>query len=285
MRPENRPFVSPDDVLLAAHPGSGRSWISTLLTHLDVCVLATDDERLVDQTSQASGGWFPEAERGPAYLGDAASERRRSVLVADQERHLPQRAARHARTSPYPETLRVLETHRAPLDWTPPGRVVLLVRDGRDAVLSLYHNLKSFSGLEASLEQYLSGNDGAWLQPARAWAFFCMGWLGAVSDEHLHVLRFESAREDPRAEFSALLRFLRIERDAADLDRAIEESSYRRMRTLETEAIASEGDTIGKGRVMRAGKVEGWRAELSKELLGTFEGMPSRALRRFGYRE
>lgn len=289
MRPENRALLGPDDVVLAAHPGSGASWIAGLLIHLGVFYASGHEELLVDRTSQRTRRWVEDAPRtlprlGRARDGDGSGDAERPVIgIVDQQRHLPALVERDRLNPAYREPCRVIKTNQAAVGWTPPQRVLLLVRDGRDAVLSLYHNLKSFSGLDVPLLDFLSGNQRAWLAPALSWGFSCLSWLGSTPSERLHVLRFESCRERPLAEFRAMLAFLGVEREDREIERAIEQSSYAAMRRAESAAIEQHGDAIGRARILRRGQVGEWRAVYTPAMLRTFRGLPRRALARFGY--
>ena len=280
MREENRALLGPADVILAAHPGSGASWIATLLVHLGVFYASGHEERLLDRASQRTGGWLDDAEqRLPGQPASGAP----SVGVADRHEHLPALRRRHELEPSYREALRVVKSNDAPLAWAPDNKVLLLVRDGRDAVLSLYHYLRTFSGLDVPLLDYLTGNGGAWPLPALSWGFACQSWAGTTSAERLHVLRFESCRAEPLAEVRAMLRFLGVERDDAEIERALAASSYERMRRDESAAIERRGDAIGRGRIMRKGLVGEWREVYTDAMLRTFSGLPRRALERFGY--
>jgi hypothetical protein len=161
--------------------------------------------------------------------------------------------------------------------------VLLLVRDGRDAVLSLYHHYVNFSDLDAPLLDYLTGNDGAFAPPPVSWAFAAMSWMGSIPRERLHVLTFEACKERPLEEFRRMLAFLEVERTDAEIQAAIDASSYRAMRRQESAAIEARGETIGSGRIMRKGTTGQWREVYTEEMLATFAGMPRRALKALGY--
>lgn len=276
MRAENRALLGPHDVVLATHPGSGTSWIATLLVHLGVFYASGHNELLVDRTSQrTTGEWLEDEEQLLPGLASVAS--------GDQRERLPVLLDRDRLHAAYREPCRVIKTNRSALGWTPATRVLLLVRDGRDAVLSLYHNLRGFAGLDVGLSEFLAGHGGAWPLPALSWAVACTSWAGAIPPERLHVLRFETCRERPLEELRSLLTFLDVARTDAEIERAIAESSYDRMRRIESAVVAERGESVGRGRVMRKGRVGEWRDVYTEAMLATFAGLPRRALEHFGY--
>lgn len=280
MRPENREHVGPRDIVLAAHPGSGTSWIGTLLVHLGVFYVSGEDELLVDGESQRTLGVAEKQERP---LPGAVEGGKLRYGIQAQLDHLPALRDRDKAHPSWREPCRVIKTNQSALEWKAPGRVLLLVRDGRDAVLSLYHHYVNFSDLDAPLLDFLTGNDGAWVPPPMSWAFACMSWLGSTPRERLHVLKFETCKQQPLEEFRSMLAFLGVERSDAEIEAAIEASSYRAMRRQESAAVEERGAGIGSGRIMRKGSVGQWREVYSEEMLRTFSGMPRRALAELGY--
>jgi hypothetical protein len=280
MRPENRERISPGDIVLAAHPGSGTSWIGTLLVHLGIFYISGEDEVLVDRESQRIRGVV---DRETRPLPGATEGGRLHHGIQDQLDHLPTLRDRDRERSTWREPLRVIKTTGSAVGWQPPGRVLLLVRDGRDAVLSLYHNYVSFTDLKVPLLAYLQGNDGAFAPPPKSWAFATTSWMGSVPRERLHLMTFEAAKEQPHEEFRRMLDFLGVERTDAELGAAIGASSYDAMRREESREIEARGEEIGSGRILRKGTTGQWRDVYSDEMLATFAGMPRRALKALGY--
>ncbi len=287
MREENRRLLTAEDVIFAVHPGSGTSWIGSLLITLGVFYVSGHHEVLVNGQDQKTGGWIEDNQPllpGRTAEGPGAGSARPLLPVAEMVRHNPILHSRERRNPGYREALRVIQTNDSPRRFTRPikQKVILLIRDGRDTVISLYHWFRNFTDLDLPLADYLSGNSGAWPAPAMSWAFFNLSWLKAVDHRRLHVVRFEGCREEPRRSTRDLLAFLGLERSDRAIDLAIEESSYGSMRKMEDRLASSKSDRPGV-RVMRKGQIGEWRGVLDTEMLETFSGLPVQALEKFGY--
>jgi Sulfotransferase domain len=277
LRTENRARLGPHDFVLAAHPGSGSSWIGTLLVELGLFYASGHEERLLDATSQRSEPWVEEG------TAPAVGLVRPRLARAERARHLPSLHERDARHPSFREPVRVVLSNDSALGWKCERPVVLLVRDGRDALLSLYQHLVGFSGLQASFAEYLAGGGGAWPPPAHSWAVANLSWLDATPPERLLVLTFEGCRAEPLARFRELTSFLGTPRSDAELERAIAASSYDSMRRAEERALGPEAEAGSAPRFMRRGRIGEWREVYDAALLGRFAGLPRRALERFGY--
>lgn len=288
MREENRRLLTADDVIFAAHPGSGTSWIGSLLITLGVFYVSGHHEILTSGQGQGTGGWIdddqpllPGRRTGPPETGFA----RPLLPVAEMVHHNPILHDRERRNPRYREPLRIIQTNDSPQRFSKPveQQVILLVRDGRDTVLSLYHWFRNFTDFNLPLAAYLSGNSGTWPLPAMSWAFFNISWCKAVEEQRLHIVRFEGCRAEPHRTTRELLTFIGLERNDGEIDRAIEESSYSSMRKMEDLLVAGDGERAGGRRVMRKGQIGEWRSVLDEEMLETFAGLPSQTLERFGY--
>ncbi len=122
--------------------------------------------------------------------------------------------------------------------------ILLIARDPRDTIISLFFHLKKRSGtyggeLTDILRHPVFGIErvvsvmNRWLQE----------WSGI---SHLHVLRYEDARRDPVATFAGALRFLRptLALDPAAMARAVEISSFENMRRLEAGTANGTGTEL-----------------------------------------
>jgi hypothetical protein len=269
MHLENIPRLGPNDIIAASYPGAGSTWLGSLFVTLGIFYLDAN-ELVPDDRSQTT------------HLTSVARKERLPILMGRDERNVT-----------YREPLRVFKTHFVPQAigdalTKNPIKVVLLVRDGRDCLISYYHWLQSFANTPPPMPEFLDCNFNDLIcsikaKPAMAWAAFNAFWWDAVPSERRHLVRFEQGRTQPLETVRAMLDFLGVERSDAEIEAAIEESSYKNMRRLEDAAIKTDGDRIGRGRIMRKGQIGEWREVLTQDMLRTFEGKPNEVLDWLGY--
>lgn len=270
MNPQNISRLGPNDVIAASYPGAGSTWLGSLFVTLGIFYVEYIDT-VPDDRHQTAQHHSPPG----AY------------------KHLPILMERDKRNVTYQEPLRVFKTHFPPQiigDALTRNsiKVILLVRDGRDCLISYYHWLRSFGNLDIPLSAFLvrsfnDGNCGINSLPALAWAGFNHFWGEAVPSERRHLVQFERCRAKPHETIRGMLGFLGVERSDAEIEAAIEESSYKNMRRLEDDAIKAHGDSIGRGHMMRKGQIGEWREVLTQDMLRSFEGAPNEILERLGY--
>jgi hypothetical protein len=125
--------------------------------------------------------------------------------------------------------------------------ILLVVRDPRDQMVSLFFHLKKRTGtfhgdLPALLRHRVFGVERV--------VNIMNRWINEWADHsRLHVLRYEDARREPETTFAAALRFLlpTLALDVAALRRAIEISSFENMRRLEAGTKDAQGTELVVG--------------------------------------
>lgn len=166
--------------------------------------------------------------------------------------------------------------------------VVLLVRDPRDVIVSLYHQRRGRNGgYTGSLDQFLDERVGGF---ASLLAFYD-AWAAELASPGTLLVRYEDLHARPAAELRRVLDFIGLT-DVPDtvVADAVEYGSFENMRRLEeTEAFATEKLRPGTaGDVAtyktRKGRVGGYRDELTAVQIGRLdEQMARSAAARFGY--
>lgn len=115
---------------------------------------------------------------------------------------------------------------------------------------------------------------GSWSEHVASWT--------ANPAPHLHVMRYEDMLADPRKAFRALARFMRIEADAARIDRAADNASFEKVRAMEAAGGFVER-TPAQERFFRAGRAGEWREVLKPTQVEALVGAHRAQMARFGY--
>lgn len=157
-------------------------------------------------------------------------------------------------------------------------RVILLIRDVRDALVSLYHHMHNrrevFTG---SLYQFLRSED---LGARRAVEFYRDWHMHHKSLPHFLLLRYEDLHRNTRDVIRKTLAFLEIE-DVTDsiVDRAIENGGLDSMRRLElsrsfsSQALRPMKSTNVDALKVRKGMIGGYRDEMTEADLSYIESV------------
>ena len=124
-------------------------------------------------------------------------------------------------------------------------RVVLLARDPRDVAVSQFFQWKFRlkpskvainnyppRGSDISLYDFVMGDNGGSMQAVidylNLWA------READKVKHLHLLRYEDLRANPKEGLRKLLEFMQVDASDAHVDAAVEYSSYENMKKMES---------------------------------------------------
>jgi len=170
-------------------------------------------------------------------------------------------------------------------------RVLYVVRDPRDVVVSYYHYWvrKGFITGALSLDdfgdRFLSGRVdafGTWHENVASWV------APRDGTEDFLVVRYEDLRGDCERELASIARLFNRTPTQADVRRIVEASSFERMRELERVADGATRHLKRKRTdvpFVRKGLAGGWRDELSPRLATRMTEVWAPMMRRFGYVE
>src|SRR5262249_54971053 len=190
--------ILPDDVFLVSYPKSGNTWTRFLLGNLI----------------------FPDT---PVTFANIHS------LVPFP----PSTPRRDFDRAPRP---RVIKSHGC-FDPAFP-RVIYIVRDPRDVVISQYHFFRKIREIDDDLpmgtfvDRFLMGETS--IGPHGSWGENVMTWLIArEGDPRFLMLRYEDLVEDTERELRKIIPFLDLKITPTQITQAVERSSAARMRELE----------------------------------------------------
>ncbi len=167
-------------------------------------------------------------------------------------------------------------------------RVVYIVRDPRDVVVSQYHyhrklrKIADDSPIEKFITRFLAGETcphGSWGQNVSTWLYTSEG------NPRFLLLRYEDLLADTARELAKVVDFLALSASPEQIAQAVERSSADRMRKLEQ---AQKEHSLFKGSrkdlsFVRAAGSGGWRKDLPAPLVARMEAAWGHLMRHLGY--
>jgi len=242
--------VFPDDVFLVSYPKSGNTWTRFLIANLV----------------------YPDKSPDFSNIND---------LVPDPEAMAKRDLERTARP-------RLLKSHQY-FDPRYP-KVIYIVRDPRDVVLSEYHfDIKRRAipddfPLAQFVARFIRGEvnhlSGTWFENAASWFYTRRG------DPRFLLVKYESLQSQAMEEMERIASFLGIATDREQIAFAIAQSSADRMRELEKKQAhlwSSTRETRKDKPFIRSAKSGGWRVELPESSIAEIEGAWSGLMREMRY--
>lgn len=177
-------------------------------------------------------------------------------------------------------------------------KAVLLMRDVRDVVLSVYAGglalglipIVSKGDFDSFLLAFLEGKvltTGSWQEHSRSWLESPL-----ARNNNLLVMQYEQLRKDPEQKIGEILQFLGISPDFQVIRKAIENNSLQRMRAKEENAKKAGEESIVLGerrhldedrRFVRKGSVGGWHGQLNDAHVKLIEQYTGSMLLAAGY--
>jgi hypothetical protein len=248
--PGNRLNVYEDDVFLVSYPKSGNTWTRFLTANLV----------------------YPD--KNPDFSNI-------NTLIPDPE----VLAKRVLELLPRP---RYIKSHQF-FDPRFP-KVLYIVRDPRDVVLSEYHfdiKRRAISDdypLQQFVSRFVRGElnhtYGTWGENAASWFYTRRG------DPRFLLVRYEMLQSQAIKELARIAKFLRVPADEKRLAFAVEQSSADRMRELEKQQghlWSSTRETRKDKPFVRSAKAGGWRTELPESGVAEIESAWGGLMREIGY--
>ncbi len=273
----NLPFLKSTDILLAAYPRSGTSWIMNLLYALDILVVEGYEHDLSAITSIADipngrFGALPELEQ------------------VNREGRNEELSIRVVKTHATPDQIRssfctlsrrlsiLFNTGRFLFPDQRPLRAIYLCRDGRDAALSYYYYCKEFLNFKGSFDDFLKSPE----RPAAQWAKHVRGWTTKAGDYVRLLVRYEDMHTDLPLHVCRMLKFLHQAKSEGAITKSIADCQFNRLRQNEKTSRGLTQDEDMRF-YFRHGKIGEWKEVFSQAHIEIFKSQAYDVLLEVGY--
>lgn len=237
-----------DDVLVAAYPKSGTTWLTFMLAQL---LLGEE--------------------------GDFESTRAAIPMIGIDD-HAP---------ATLPGGGRVFRTHEpfGPVYDRHALRVVYVARDGRDVAVSYYHYQQRRGLFDGTLSEFLHEFLAGRVDGYSPWHRHVESWLASPlsDDDFMLLVRYEQLHRNPLQELARVASFLKLDTDEESLLRAVEANRADRMREKEQRSAVLSGRAKRDIPFVRHAGPGASKDEFSDEDRRLFDTVAGDALARLGY--
>lgn len=167
-------------------------------------------------------------------------------------------------------------------------KVIYLVRDPRDIVISYYHHYVKYYGIGISFneffEEFIKGNvwPGKWDSQIESWL---------VNQKKIKngflLVKYEKLLKNPSKEVQRLINFLNLTRTKKEINEAIHWASFDNMKALEQKQkdhLNGNSPFVNKGMpFLREGRAKKWKSVLNKEQQQKMNQAFYKTLTKLGY--
>jgi hypothetical protein len=169
------------------------------------------------------------------------------------------------------------KTHNAPLPEY--KKVVYLLRDGRDAVVSYYHHTRDLSRREVDFSKFVEEYNIFSLN----WHEHVNLWLSNPYGAEMLVIKYEDLKQNGLQALEQYCDFLNITRDRKHLETVLRATDFEKMRRRE-ENLGWDDPNWPKDRpFIRRGVIGSYKDEFPKEALQKFMAQSGETLKKCGY--
>ncbi len=159
-------------------------------------------------------------------------------------------------------------------------RVIYLVRDGRDAMVSYYHMLNAVC--RDSVDLFAMVNSGQGLFPCK-WHEHIQQWTDNPFQSDMMFVRYEDLQSDPVGELQRVCEFAGLSRNLETIQRCVQGNSFSNMQAKENNYGWDNSNWNSEKRFVRRGIVGSYKDEMPAEIVRLFDGQSRRQLTQFGY--
>jgi hypothetical protein len=160
-------------------------------------------------------------------------------------------------------------------------RVVYLLRDGRDVMVSYFHHFLATQKNPVGFLQFVQGGEA--LFPCK-WPEHVKAWLTNPFGAEFILMRYEHLKKDTARELARFCEFANLKREPALIQQIAEATRFEKMRDKEARmGLAGFRPWSENKMFRRRGQVGSYKDEMPPEVLETFEAEARETLQQLGY--
>ncbi len=274
-------------VWVASYPKSGNTWARAFLHNLVRVQNGEDGEQDINEMARFST-WELDKKRYADFLG----------FEPDNSTHRDEIAAtRHAVHQQIADSLHgiiFIKTHNcllldrghSTINFAVTAGAIYVVRNPLDIAISYAHH--AGSSIDEAIERMslinaeTDGSEVAVYEVHGSWSQHVWSWT-RKPHRALHVVRYEDMLADPQTAFAGMARHLHLTATRRQLGRAIERSSFARLKAQETEKGFRERPPNADQSFFREGRAGQWKEVLTTAQIDRIVRDHGELMQRFNY--
>ncbi len=237
--------VQPNDAFICSWPRSGNTWLRCVMYY----ALHPDASEQVPDLDQ----WMP--------MMDESFNRRTTLKRFEGQSH------------------RLLKSHDGYLPYMLKGKVVYIIRDGRDATVSLYNYRMQMKHVDLPFSDFLK-NVISEKYRFGSWHKHVASWLPHLDHPNVLEIRYEQMLQDMHVTTKRVFEHIGMTVSDQQINHGIERANYANMNKLFQVGANRRGRTFQKAVGGRSG---GWRKYFTQDDLDLFMHYASQTMNDVGY--
>jgi hypothetical protein len=274
-------------VWIASYPKSGNTWIRAFLHNLTRLLNGETGEQDINEMARFST-WELDKARYAHFLGFEPDNALHRAEIAATRHAVHQQIADSAQGLIFIKTHNCLVSDRghSTINFAVTSGAIYVVRNPLDVAISYAHH--AGITLDKAIEQMAltdvetAGKEGAIYEVLGSWSQHVWSWTRNPSPA-IHLIRYEDMLDDPMRAFGALARHLLLNPTRRQLKRAIELSSFTRLKAQEREKGFRERPPHADQDFFREGRAGQWKEILTQDQIARLVRDHAEQMRRFGY--
>jgi len=160
-------------------------------------------------------------------------------------------------------------------------RVIYLVRDGRDVMVSYFHHIPAETKKQVDFLKVVQGQEVIW---PYQWHEHVEAWLSNPYQAQMLVIKYEDLKQDTFKELRRFCDFAGVEREDDFLARVAKQAAFEKLRQKEIRDGGVAFPNWPKDQLfMRRGEIGSHKDEMPAEVLEVFLREAGETLRKLGY--